>query len=449
MFDEGSTGAVSGFPDADEVDAASMMQATLLRLRLAVDGPGSLSDAELMEAYTEAEALVAHHCAAAARLLAEVERRKVTETHRRLSTVSWLVVSTACSPRQARAKVGFAGRLAAQPLIAEALGDGRVSVEQAEVLVHGLDRLPDELDALQREQVAAELVGYAAEFGPVGLRRLVNRAVEVVAPEIAEDHDRRSLERTEAQARRERFFGWGHDLDGSLWLRGKLPAVEGEQLTVLLRALATKTKAVDALHGVETAWGQACADALTQVVARYAASGQAPAVGHDRPRILLTLDYATLVTGMGKATLLGSGESISAGQARRLACDAGLLPLVLGGASEPLDVGRERRLFTGGLRATLIRRDQGCVFPGCDRGPADCEAHHIQPWWNGGTTTLSNAALLCPRHHHQIEPNPLAPPHTQWQLRLDARGHPELLTPAGRDGTRTVHQHHRFRVLKT
>ncbi|WP_145228044.1 HNH endonuclease [Rudaeicoccus suwonensis] len=85
--------------------------------------------------------------------------------------------------------------------------------------------------------------------------------------------------------------------------------------------------------------------------------------------------------------------------ARQLACDADLIPVVLGSRSEPLNVGRHKRLVTAGLRTAVIIRDRHCTFPGCDRPPQWCHAHHIHPWWAGGHTTLTNTALLCPRHH--------------------------------------------------
>ncbi|MBO1753786.1 HNH endonuclease signature motif containing protein [Allobranchiibius sp. CTAmp26] len=136
-------------------------------------------------------------------------------------------------------------------------------------------------------------------------------------------------------------------------------------------------------------------------------------------KILVTMDYSTLYEGLRDAGRLelGSPDSGSAptylpgigrttdgdyldgGTLRRLACDADLIPTVLGTDSEPLDVGRAKRLFTGGLRTAIIHRDQHCSFPGCDRPPDWCDAHHVTPWWAGGETTLTNAALLCARHH--------------------------------------------------
>jgi hypothetical protein len=77
---------------------------------------------------------------------------------------------------------------------------------------------------------------------------------------------------------------------------------------------------------------------------------------------------------------LPSGDEVSVSEARRLACSAGVVPAVLGGASVPLDLGRSARLFDRRQRLALTLRDGGCVFPGCDRPPGWCEAHHVNPW---------------------------------------------------------------------
>jgi hypothetical protein len=87
---------------------------------------------------------------------------------------------------------------------------------------------------------------------------------------------------------------------------------------------------------------------------------------------------------------------------RRIACDAGIIPVVLGSRGEPLDVGREKRLVTPGLRLALIARDRGCSYPGCTVPPQWTDAHHVVPWISGGKTSLLNAALLCRRHHTHV-----------------------------------------------
>jgi len=127
---------------------------------------------------------------------------------------------------------------------------------------------------------------------------------------------------------------------------------------------------------------------------------------------------------------LDTGAPISPGEARRLACDAHIVPAVLGGDSQVLDLGRTRRLFTGPIRRALILRDGGCTFPGCDRPARWAEGHHLIPWANGGTTTLTNACLICRRHHRLLHNN------SGWQAHLGPDGHPEFLPPATIDPQR-------------
>ena len=94
-----------------------------------------------------------------------------------------------------------------------------------------------------------------------------------------------------------------------------------------------------------------------------------------------------------------AGEVLTPAQVRQAACDAQIIPQVLGTDSMPLDEGRAERLATGSQRSALARRDGGCTFAGCDRPPGWCHAHHIKHWADGGPTDLDNLALLCQRHH--------------------------------------------------
>ena len=137
---------------------------------------------------------------------------------------------------------------------------------------------------------------------------------------------------------------------------------------------------------------------------------------------------------------LDTGAPISAAEARRLACDAQILPAVLDSNSQPLDLGRARRLFTGPIRRALILRDRGCSFPGCDRPARWSEGHHLRAWADGGTTDLANACLIC-RHHHRLLHND-----SGWQVRLTPDGHPEYLPPGSIDLQRRPRRntyHHR------
>ncbi|MEU6646862.1 DUF222 domain-containing protein [Saccharomonospora sp. NPDC046836] len=152
--------------------------------------------------------------------------------------------------------------------------------------------------------------------------------------------------------------------------------------------------------------GRTCA-AGTNVVAtpsprfwRWPLAALIPPTEAGEPVTLLvsaTLDQLT--TGIGQA-LVDGHLSMSAGQIRRMACDAKAAPMVFGTASEVLDVGRTIRTVPRSLRRALIHRDRGCSFPGCDRKAKWSQAHHIVEWSNGGPTTLDNLTLVC--QHHRV-----------------------------------------------
>jgi hypothetical protein len=103
----------------------------------------------------------------------------------------------------------------------------------------------------------------------------------------------------------------------------------------------------------------------------------------------------------GIAELEHSGP-VGASIARQVACDSALTRIVMGPGSEPLDVGRKTQVVPPAIRRALVARDRGCRFPGCDRPPGWCDAHHVVHWADGGSTSLGNLALLCRRHHRLI-----------------------------------------------
>ena len=142
-------------------------------------------------------------------------------------------------------------------------------------------------------------------------------------------------------------------------------------------------------------------DALVEACQKVLDTQVGPESHGTKPRIALTMSYADLAECVGTGTL-ETGQPLSASAVRRMACDADILPIVLGGKCEILDVGRAQRLVTPAIWRALVARDGGCTFPGCNRPPIACDAHHIIHWLNGGPTSLSNLALLCGSHHTMI-----------------------------------------------
>ena len=126
-----------------------------------------------------------------------------------------------------------------------------------------------------------------------------------------------------------------------------------------------------------------------------------PTHGGTTTSVMVTLDLDTLLTGIGVATT-STGDRVTAEQARRLACQARIIPVVLGRQGEVLDLGRSARLFSPAQRKAMAIRDRECTTEGCSIPAAWCEAHHWrQPWASGGKTDLADGKLLCSFHHHR------------------------------------------------
>ncbi len=336
------------------------------------------------------------------------------------------------------------------PLIATALQEGRISVPQADAIVTVLRKLPTRFTRDEVRRCEESILDQADTLGPGELRTLTQFLLELVDPDQAEADEAKRLAREERSAHRARYLSLAPDHHGSTRISGQLPVADAALLEAQLDALMPSAESYKK-YGETPSTGARRADALVLLTQTAASTGTLPAHGGDRPTIHITLDYDTLTTGLGEIGLLGSSEvtGLSAGAARRLACDANLIPVVLGGESQPLDVGRDQRLVTAPIRVALEQRDGGCVFPGCTAPHAVCAAHHIIPWWAGGVTALSNLVLLCPFHHQLVEPDPLQSEESQWMVHLDeATGLPWVTPPRHIDPARRPRRHTRLKLRR-
>ena len=374
---------------------------------------------------------------------AELEARGVALSRGATSTAVLLRQVLRISPGQARRRVADARDVCprvtvtgevvepALPVAAAALRSGAISDQHLSVIRQSVRDLPPDTAEDVPAAVEATLVDQAGHYDPVQLGKLAQRIRAHLDP------DGTLLDERQAVARRELSFV--PDLDGTVLLRGRLDAEGAAIVQAALSPLAAPHPA-DA-HGVKDPRSPARrrADALVQAARMLLDAGDLPTEGGQRPHLTITIPLADLTEESGTADLDTTGGLVTAAAARRTACDANIIPIVLGAHSEPLDIGRASYSVPQPMRRALITRDKGCAFPGCDRPANWCAAHHIVHWANGGHTALSNLVLLCDAHHSLV--------HTEdWQIRI-TNGHPEFIPPPWIDPNRkplrnTMHHPH-------
>jgi hypothetical protein len=346
-------------------------------------------------------------------LIGRVDTGQVAAAAGATSTAVWLRGRYRYAIGTARRLVAAARAVAAgPPVLREAVAAGELHQDQIEAITDTLARIAP----ADRGEAADRLVTEAAVWDANTLARMGAIIIAGVGVDATDAAGIAALERRE---RRHRYLsiraardGVGYRVDGRLTT---------EQAAVVHAALdpLCKPQADD-----DRTPGQRRADALDEVCRLALHTAELPANGGDRPQVVVTTGIDALTHQLGTG-VLDSGERLSATAVRIMCCDALLLPAVLGTAGQPLDLGRERRLFTGPIRRALVLRDGGCAFPACDRPPRWCQGHHILGWHEGGTTNLSNAVLLC-GYHHRLLHQPAG-----WTVHIDPTdGLPTFTPPA-------------------
>jgi Domain of unknown function (DUF222)/HNH endonuclease len=372
------------------------------------------------------------------------------------STAAWLRNRLRLSAGAATSLVRTARALFRGPLAGtgQALVEGELSLAHAQVLAAGTQELPDQV-AREAEPVLLEA---ARRLDPPRLRQAITHLRLVADPEGAD---------AQAERQHQRRGVWlSATWEGMVAVNGLLDPEAGQTLQAALEPLARPANAQDDRSG-----GQRRADALTELARRSLEGGRLPRSGGVRPQLLVTVDLDSLLSqhpGVGGE--LGGIGVLDPEACRRLACDGAVtrvlvsrqppgpgdpagddlghhhpdddpslaaqlqtaatrLPPTLGGApTQPLEVGRTTRVVNPAQRHALVVRDRGCVFPGCDRPPAWCEAHHLVHWLHGGPTDLPNLALLCRAHHRAVHEG-------GWRLHRDPDGRLTATPPHRRPRT--------------
>ena len=385
--------------------------------------------------------LAAHIHAATYRLLvliAELDRREVWAAQGALSCAHWLSWACGIDTHTAREKVRVARALGELPLLSDALAKGELGYSKVRALTR-----------IATSENEADLLN----IGLHGTAQHVEKFVRLYR------RAKRAEETEQADAQHEnRGLTFWHEDDGTVVLHGRFPPEMGARILSALDAAMTAhaeeqpaagwddegVALEDVPRGTSGPGSVAAgattvtdvrdhgdagrrrdaevfltdvprgtfirgpsrtvrrADALAWMAERVFESGDAPALSTDRHEIVVHVEAEVLAdSGAGRCEI-EHRTAIAAETARRLCCDAGIVPVVDGPTGEPLSVGRRTRSLPPAVRRALANRDRsGCRFPGC---PAThrLHGHHVKHWAEGGETSLDNLILLCPTHHRLV-----------------------------------------------
>jgi hypothetical protein len=331
---------------------------------------------------------------------------------------------TGGSARDAHTMVRVGGLPAASRL-GSAVVSGALGLDAADAIHAGVgDSAPESVI----EALIAEAAGLSVE-------KLGARAREVRA-ELDED----GVADREQHLRDQRFLRLSAAGDGMTRLIGLL---DPESAAVLVAAYDAATsprlggprfvdpessaRGEDLVRDARTT-EQLALDSFVELVrlGTEADSGVLPA---HRPAVRVLVTDRDLARRAGSGRFEGQTVPISIATVERHVCEAGIVPVLFDTDGQAVNVGREQRRFTPRQRVGLAARDGGCLFPGCDRPPSWCEAHHITPWVEGGRTDLADGVLLCKHHHLMLHNN-------GWRVER-AREDYVLIPPRSLDPTQT------------
>jgi hypothetical protein len=281
------------------------------------------------------------------------------------------------------------------PAVAEAALAGDLSVDAAGLITAGLETIADRVPGDQLHALERRLVDNAVHLAAHEVRRMVVTAVARA--------DLRGHEERERRQHADRYLAWKEDHTGMVTFTGKLDAVTAAPIRSAIEQMVTHQfrarRDQEPTSPDQRTVGQMRADALFELCRHALGCNQTDRSG-IRTTIVVRMNRRDLDSGRGLGRIDGTDQLVSVGQLRRLAGDAGIIPEVLGGDSEVLDLGRTKRMFTRAQRLALVERDGGCAK--CHAPPEHCEAHHIRWWEQGGLTDLGNGVMLCTRCHHDV-----------------------------------------------
>lgn len=321
-----------------------------------------------------------------------------------------------------------------RPVVAAAVDAGVLGLDASRAILDALTTVEPVLTAEKLAGLEVHLVNQAQLLPLSELLKLCRRVPDTLDPDGAEPREeqirelagmtviariqRNGLYRAVIQADPESWAFLNTALDARLTPKRAMRFVDADELDNP-NPLKTDTRTLP----------QRRLDALVSI-AKDSLKADDGDMSGTAVTVLVTVSHEALSTGVGSATIFGVDEPISATTARRLACEANIIPVVLSGDSQPLDLGTGRRLFSLAQRNAMAVRDGGCIWPGCHEPPSRCQSAHLTPWDKGGPTDLANGVLLCPFHHRRFDLD-------GWSLITHRSGERDLIPPPWVDAART------------
>jgi 5-methylcytosine-specific restriction protein A len=322
------------------------------------------------------------------------------EAHRRV------VAAEQVTPRVGLDGASLPARL---PATAVVFAAGRTGLRHIEVITRLLgSHAARRLSPQQWTAAETRLADWAGDYTPAELHNWGKALIEMLDQDGEKPDDRPPAQVN--QLRLTRLPGGGGKLKGRID-----DAAMFDAIATVINAHAKPLTADD-----DRSMAERQAEALADVCGYILDHGDVPETGGHRPHVNVLIRLEDL-ENRAKAACLDFGGPVAPESLRMLCCDAAVVPIVMNGKGQPLDVGRLTRTIPDGLRRAVAARDRGCAHPGCGRPVSWCEVHHIQEWERGGATKLSNLAMLCRVHHRQIHS-------TEWVVRI-RDGLPEFIPP--------------------
>ena len=317
---------------------------------------------------------------------------------------AWMRAELLLDKGVARAQIKLAATVSKHELVAAGLASGEVSQDKARVITRALDKIETNPVATREDLVLAEklLVDYATRLTANELRIVGRRILREVDPARFEDAEAKALLAEEERAHQKTALRVWDNHDGTIGFDGVLPVSVGSRFKTQVHAFAQPRKQQLVDKGAPLPpWERLMGEGFARLLETIDPDAL-PRHGGDATVVNVVISLEDLRKELGTATLgfdETNGSTISAAEARKMACNATIIPWVLGSDGRVLDAGRSSRFFQPIQRRALRLQQKCCQAEGCDMPPKRCDAHHLKAWALGGKTDLKDGVLLCPHHH--------------------------------------------------